>query len=76
VPPDKERAYRVAYRGTGGGLAGDRRKIAATKKELQSLDEPTGGITVVRSRTRLSHHRSRLYLPMQRRSSSQTMEMN
>jgi hypothetical protein len=68
VPPDKERAYRVAYGGTGGGLAGDKRKIAATKEELQSLDEPTRGFTAVRSRTRLSHHRSRLYLPMQRRS--------
>ena len=29
MPPDKETACRVAHGGTGGGLAGDRRKIAA-----------------------------------------------
>jgi hypothetical protein len=42
VPPDKETAYRVAHRGTGGGLAGDRRKITVMKEELQSFAEPTG----------------------------------
>jgi hypothetical protein len=68
VPPDKETAYRVAYGGTGGGLAGDRRKIAAMKEELQSLDEPKRRFTAVCSRTWLSHRRSRSYLPMQRRS--------
>ncbi len=68
MPPDKETAYRVAYDGTGGGLEGDRRKIAAMKEELQSLDEPTRRFTAVCSRTWLSHRRSRSYMPMQRRS--------
>ncbi len=68
MPPDKETAYRVAHRGTGSGLAGDRRKIAAMKEELQSLDELTRRFTAVCSRTWLSHRRSRSYLPMQRRS--------
>ncbi len=68
MPPDRETAYRVAHGGTRGGLADDKRKIAAMKEELQSLDEPTRRFTAVCSRTRLSHHRSRSYLPMQRRS--------
>jgi hypothetical protein len=51
MPRDKETAYRVAHGGTGGGLAGDRRKIAAMKEELQSLDEPTRRFAAVCSGT-------------------------
>jgi len=47
VPPDRETAYRVAHGGTRGGLADDKRKIAAMKEELQSLDEPTRRFTAV-----------------------------